>query len=129
MRIQGRWYADGGLLNVLPLWAAAEMGASRIVAIHALPQVPSRVIRTSVRLLRCFSRERKAAPNLSLTLVSPAKPLGSLSESVIWNRDAIERFIRKGEEDASNVVLAGTVFASCERSNTPEAVAPKLAAF
>jgi len=128
MRIQGRWYADGGLLNVLPLWAAAEMGASHIVAIHALPQVPSRTIRSLVKFLRIFSRERNVAPNLSLTLIAPAKPLGSLRESVLWHRDAVERFIRRGEEDARNVVLAGVV-AGGERSNTSEAVAPKLAAF
>ena len=110
VRIAGRWYADGGLLNVLPLWAAAEMGASHIVAIHALPQVPSRIIRTSVKLLRCFSREEKLAPNLSLTLISPGTAIGTLRESVLWNRDAVERFIRKGEEDAGNV-LAGAVSA------------------
>jgi len=124
MRIQGRWYADGGLLNVLPLWAAAEMGASHIVAIHALPQVPSRIIRSLAKLLRCFSRERNVPPNLSLTLISPTRPLGTLRESVLWNRDAVERIIRKGAEDARNVVLAGAVTAA--RSVT---VAPKLAAF
>ena len=129
MRIQGRWYADGGLLNVLPLWAAAEMGASHIVAIHALPQVPSRIIRSLVKLLRCFSRERNVAPNLSLTLISPTTPLGTLTESVLWKRDAVEGFIRKGQEDARNVVMAGAVKAASERSNTSTAVAPKLAAF
>src|SRR5438132_10467907 len=31
-RIEGRLYSDGGLLSALPLWAAIEMGAERIVA-------------------------------------------------------------------------------------------------
>ena len=39
-RIGGRWYSDGGLLNPLPVWAAAELGATRILALHALPRIP-----------------------------------------------------------------------------------------
>src|ERR1017187_5647194 len=31
VRIDGRLYVDGGLLAVLPVWAAAEMGATRVI--------------------------------------------------------------------------------------------------
>src|ERR1700736_590733 len=44
-RIDGRLYSDGGLLGALPLWAAVEMGAERIIAINVLPKMPSALIR------------------------------------------------------------------------------------
>ena len=42
-KIGGRWYTDGGLLNPLPVWAAVELGATHIVALHALPEMPRHV--------------------------------------------------------------------------------------
>src|SRR5262249_51151439 len=35
VRIGGRLYCDGGLLDPVPIWAAAEMGATRIIAVNA----------------------------------------------------------------------------------------------
>ena len=32
VRIDGKLYVDGGLLDILPVWAAAEMGATRVIA-------------------------------------------------------------------------------------------------
>src|SRR6266849_2527718 len=55
VRIDGRRYTDGGVLSVLPLWAAAEMGATRAIAINALPELPSRLLRTAMRTLRWIS--------------------------------------------------------------------------
>ena len=33
-RIDGRRYSDGGLLNPLPVYAAVDLGATRIIALH-----------------------------------------------------------------------------------------------
>ena len=39
--IDGRLCSDGGLLNPLPVWAAVQLGATHIVAVHAgFPQIP-----------------------------------------------------------------------------------------
>ena len=52
-RIDGRWYLDGGLLNPLPVWAAVELGATRIVALNACPE-----------FLRCCSALCESLPGL-----------------------------------------------------------------
>ena len=44
-RIGGRWYSDGGLLNPVPVWAAVDLGATHIVALNALPEIPSPLLR------------------------------------------------------------------------------------
>ncbi|HLW77729.1 MAG TPA: patatin-like phospholipase family protein [Bryobacteraceae bacterium] len=51
-RFDGRWCFDGGLLNPLPLWAAVELGAIEIVALHALPEIPSRWMKPMVTAFR-----------------------------------------------------------------------------
>src|SRR5215831_15453456 len=38
--IDGKRYVDGGLLDVLPLWAAKECGATRAIAVDVLPEMP-----------------------------------------------------------------------------------------
>ena len=37
VRLGGRIYSDGGLLSAVPLWAAAEMGATKALVIDVLP--------------------------------------------------------------------------------------------
>lgn len=106
VEIEGRWYVDGGLLNVLPLWAAAEMGATRAVAINALPLLPSRVLRSLVRTVRWFSRERLLAGELHVTLISPRVPLGGLRDSIRWDRRRVERWVELGAEDARSITIS-----------------------
>ena len=55
-RIDGRWYIDGGLLNPLPVWAAVELGATRILALNALPEFPKTSPANTIR------RRRPATP-------------------------------------------------------------------
>ena len=42
-------------LDVLPLWAAKECGATRAIAVNALPVMPSRVVRTAARMAASVS--------------------------------------------------------------------------
>ena len=73
VRLDGHWYADGGLLGALPLWAAAEMGATRAIALDALPVMPSKAIRFAVRCARLLGAPRQAPESLSdLHLPEPA---------------------------------------------------------
>src|SRR5580658_100375 len=52
VRIDGRYYLDGGLLNPLPVYAAVELGATEIVGLQALPDIPSAVLKPFVRGFR-----------------------------------------------------------------------------
>jgi NTE family protein len=109
VKIDGRRYVDGGLLNALPLWPAREMGASRALAVNALPQLPSRVIRAGVRVVRWLSPQAPPAGQLDLVTIMPAAPLGTLAESVRWNRDTILRWIEQGAGDARQALAAGVL--------------------
>jgi predicted acylesterase/phospholipase RssA len=100
VRIDGRLYSDGGLLGALPLWAAAEMGATRVVAIHALPRMPSLVLRTVLGAIRVLARHRPALHSLEVLTIAPSRPLGPLRRAVFWSQEAIERWIEQGERDA-----------------------------
>jgi NTE family protein len=105
VRIGGRLYSDGGLLEALPLWAAAEMGARRIVAVNALPVMPSRAVRGFVRGVRAMTPRLPERGAVEATLIEPPGPLGTLHEAVFWQRSAIRRWIEAGERDAAAVTL------------------------
>jgi NTE family protein len=116
VRIDGRWYVDGGLLDPLPFWAAFEMGATRVVAVNALPVLPSRVVRATVRVYRRFSRTKARPGSLEVILIEPTASLGTLTESVRWSRDTAQRWIDQGAEDARRVLgsaAPGRGFLSC----------------
>ena len=107
VRLAGRLYTDGGLLSALPLWAAAEMGATRIVAVNALPEQPSRLVRLVVSGFRAArAARRRGARELPLRLISPGRSLGTLREALFWNEAAIRRWIAQGEADAAEAARA-----------------------
>ena len=105
--IDGRCYVDGGLLNAMPLWPASEMGASRAVAVNALPEWPSRLMRAGVRVVRWIRPQTQPLGALDAIAIVPAAPLGTLGESVRWNRDASLHWIEQGAVDARQALAAG----------------------
>lgn len=107
IRIDGKLYTDGGLLGALPLWAAAELGATRIVAVNALPAMPSVLVRTAVRAIAAFapSRPRACGRPLDVRMIAPPGPLGPLRRAIFWDRASVEDWIARGETDASRVAL------------------------
>lgn len=111
IQVDGRSYVDGGLLCTTPVWAAVEMGATSIVAVNALPMVPSRVVRGAARGLRMMAKERPTqVPAESgievVMIVPPAGPLGTLSEALNWRADNVTRWIDQGERDAKAALKA-----------------------
>ena len=104
--IDGRLYSDGGLLEALPLWAAAEMGASKVIAVNALPQMPSLMVRTALRAIRALARHRAAPHDLEVLTIAPHQPLGSLRQAIFWDREAIQRWIEQGQRDAHSRLAA-----------------------
>ena len=102
VRIGGKLYSDGGLVNALPLWAAAELGATHIVAINALPVLPGIIPRAFVHLVRLFAPQRSTAPLDVETLeIAPTTSLGSALDTILWKRENIDRWIDAGERDAA----------------------------
>ncbi len=100
--IGGSRFTDGGLLEALPIWAAAEMGATRIIAVHSLPSVAPWWIRAGLGTLRGIKRRPKAPTNLEITMISPSETLGTAHDALIWKSGNIRRWIELGERDAAN---------------------------
>ncbi len=102
-----RWHFDGGLLNPLPLWAAVELGATEIVALHALPEIPSRWMKPLVSAFRgTLGYNPPLAAGIELTLIQTDGPIGSMRDALKWNRENVERWLQLGFDDALAGVLA-----------------------
>ena len=102
VRIDGRFCADGGLLNPLPVWAALELGANEILALHALPEIPSWWLKPSVKTFRkMFGVRRPVPPEVRCTTILPSRKLGTLRDALHWKRENIERWLEQGYRDGS----------------------------
>ncbi len=104
-RIDGRWYLDGGLLNPLPVWAAVELGATRIIALNVLPQFPSPLLRPFQKAFRfCFGHNPPLPPGVELATLIPQPPLGSLHDAIYWDPANTARWIEQGAADAATAI-------------------------
>jgi NTE family protein len=101
VRIDGKLYVDGGLLDILPVWAAAEMGATRVIAVNALPLMPSRALRAAVRMVRWLGQKPAATPALDVVVIRPNAPLGSIRDALTWNPERVRQWIQQGEDDGA----------------------------
>jgi predicted acylesterase/phospholipase RssA len=98
--IGGAVYCDGGIMLPLPLWAAVEMGATRVVAVNLLPIRPP-LIEAFARALQWYCRWRCEIPeSVSVIEIAPAERLGDIRESMYWSRANTERLIERGRADA-----------------------------
>lgn len=101
-RIERRWYCDGGLLCPLPLWAAAALGADRIVAIDVLPAPPHRAVRAIALGLRRMARFTEHVPeHIEVTRITAPAGMGSIQDALCWKRANAERWIEQGMRDAA----------------------------
>ena len=101
VRIGGALYCDGGLLEATPVWAAAEMGATRVIAVNASRFIPPPgvgMMRKGVRFLG-----KRATPPMAteVVMITPAEHLGRMSDGAAWRRENIRRWIDMGEADAA----------------------------
>jgi NTE family protein len=102
VRLDGRVYSDGGLLAAVPLWIAAELGATRALVIDVLPEPPGIIARTFVGAMRVLSPFRAPAPaGLELIRLAPHKLLGAPLEAIYWSRKNAEAWTQAGERDAA----------------------------
>jgi NTE family protein len=109
VRIGPYWYSDGGLLGALPLWAAAELGASRIVGLQALPQSPSWWLHQFVRAFRGVAGHNPPVKaGIDVREIRPKQSLGSVRDTIHWKRSNIERWFAQGAEDGARAVTEKT---------------------
>jgi len=101
----GRVYSDGGLLSAAPIWAAAQLGARRIVVLNVLPVPPSIIAKTFVAGMRWLAPNRPTHdPELEVITVMPPGLLGSFKDMLYWTRANTEAWIRRGEDDAGRAL-------------------------
>lgn len=104
VRIGGKYYVDGGLLAVVPLWAAVAMGATSAVVINVLPMMPSRFLRATVGTFRALAAPPARFPRIEVVEIRPAGPLGSVRDAVFWKEENARRWIAQGEREAAAIV-------------------------
>lgn len=104
VRIDGQRYCDGGLLSILPVWAAPRMGADRVIAVNVLPRMPLNLLRGAVRTLRFFAPREPKAGRIPVLQIAPATGLGTVRDALSWNPNAIERWIEQGQADARRLI-------------------------
>ncbi len=101
VKVAGRWYVDGGLLNPLPVFAAVELGATEILALHALPRLPGVILRIlAVPFVAVFGYKPGLPPRIRLTTLTAPAQLGTWTEAIFWNQDNSRRWLQQGVEDA-----------------------------
>ena len=106
VRIDGRLYVDGGLLGVLPVWAAVECGATRVIAVNAMPFMPSWAARTVAGMAYRLGPGLPNSPAVEILHVSRPRPLGALHDAIRWTRANALRWMELGAEDAAEVARA-----------------------
>jgi NTE family protein len=104
VRLDGRIYSDGGLLSAVPLWAAAELGATQALVIDVLPTAPGSIARVLVGAIRAVSPfHAQVQPGIEVVRLAPAKLLGPPLASLYWTRANAEAWIRAGEEQGAAI--------------------------
>ncbi len=114
VRIGRHRYLDGGLFEKLPIWAAIEMGATRIIAIDSLPRVGKWWLHLGINIACAFKPARRYPPDLDLTVISPSGTLGDANDAVFWKRENIERWVDMGMRDATHALTRGDEGAAIE---------------
>lgn len=97
VKIGGRWYLDGGLLNPLPLFAAVECGATEILALNALPRLPGVVLPAITKPFYNRYSYRPATPSQVKVVTIAARPgMGSWLDAVRWNKVNAQQWLAEG---------------------------------
>jgi predicted acylesterase/phospholipase RssA len=99
-RINGALYADGGLVDPLPVWAAIAMGANRIVTVNVLVHRPAVVKAAAWVAGRVGSYSQPPLEGIEVVNIVPSESIGELRDSMYWTHANAERLLRMGRRDA-----------------------------
>ena len=101
IKLDGRWYSDGGLFAPLPLWAAVELGATDILAFNVLAEFPSKWVKPAVQMLRfLFGPKKPAPPGVKVRTIIPSRPLGGMKDTLWRTQTNIDGWLELGARDA-----------------------------
>jgi NTE family protein len=104
VRIDGRLYCDGGLLSVMPLWAAARFGVDHAIAVNVLPSMPLTTMRAAVRMVRLLAPREPQLTGVEVLRLGPRRVLGTLHDAVAWDAGNMRRWIDLGQADAETLI-------------------------
>jgi predicted acylesterase/phospholipase RssA len=108
--IGGRRFSDGGMLEDVPLWAALEMGATKIIAINAMHYDAPWWYRMGVSPSKILAPRIPVGKKAQTLVITPNRPLGPYSDALWWNRAKIKEWLERGYEDAQRAVAASPFF-------------------
>ena len=106
VKIDGKRYLDGGLFEKLPIWAALEMGATRIIAIDSLPKVGKWWLHLGIDLAHIFKPPAAVSAGSGSDDHFPVGNAGDTDDAVFWKRANIERWVDLGMRDAARALPA-----------------------
>lgn len=100
-RIANRYYADGGLMAALPLWAGPAIGATRMIAVNAMPPPPAPIGFVSKAMRR--RADSAVAGSVPTVLIQPSQPLGPYFSMLNYRPEKIRDWIEAGRLDAEQL--------------------------
>lgn len=100
VRIDGQLYCDGGLLSVMPVWAAPAFGVDLALAVNVLPSMPLTAMRAAVRIVRLLAPREPKVTSLNVIRLGPPRVMGTLQDAITWNPSNIQRWMERGQADA-----------------------------
>ena len=98
VRVNGRRLLDGGLFEATPVWAAAAMGATRVIAINALPRLtpwPIRMVLDGMHRLR----KMPVPGSLDVFMIAPSGIMGGARQAMVWEHANVRRWVDMGIRD------------------------------
>ena len=104
VRIGGHLYCDGGLLNVMPVWAAERFGVDHAIAVNVLPSMPLNAMRAVVRMVRLMAPREPRATGIEQLRLGPERVLGTLRDAMVWDTENARRWIDRGQADAEALI-------------------------
>ncbi len=107
-RIDGRRWADGGLLSAVPLQSAIDAGATRIVAVNVLPAHPPVALRVARGLLHAAAGYRQAPipAGVEVLRIEPGDALDAWRYAYAWDRERVRTWIDRGQRDAERALAS-----------------------
>ena len=104
VRIDGHLYCDGGLLSVMPTWAAQRFGVGRGIAVNVLPSMPLNTLRAAVRMVRLLAPREPPISGVEVLPLGPPRVLGGLRDAISWNPKNVRRWVERGQADAEALI-------------------------